>query len=198
VISTYQQGHQAFPLVKLKDSVSNILGHAYHSVLPMIPIRLDHIFPQTPNLHLHTASIEQFHAKPLSNKHVAINMGRYHVYNESPNEFSFMDEDLGLTTDESDFDQYDFYYDLEELQEPADPCMTDNDFISAMQLPISQRWSYFLNNAPAQHDDEMFTAYPDLIAYATDLEAELDCPIHTIQLCEEIYMLHWYLTSSIT
>jgi hypothetical protein len=28
MISTFQQGHQAFPLVKLKDSVSNILGHA--------------------------------------------------------------------------------------------------------------------------------------------------------------------------
>jgi hypothetical protein len=46
-----------------------------------------------------------------------------------------MDEDLGLTTDESDFDQYNFYYDLEELQEPADPSMTGNDSISAMQLP---------------------------------------------------------------
>jgi hypothetical protein len=41
----------------------------------------------------------------------------------------------------------------------------------------------------------MFTAYPDLSACTTDLEAELDCPIHTIQLCEEIDMLHWYLTS---
>jgi hypothetical protein len=28
MISTFQQRHQAFPLVKLKDSVSNILGHA--------------------------------------------------------------------------------------------------------------------------------------------------------------------------
>jgi hypothetical protein len=54
-----------------------------------------------------------------------------------------MDEDLGLTTDESDFDQYDFYYYLEELQEPADPFMTDIDFISAMQLPISQGGATF-------------------------------------------------------
>jgi hypothetical protein len=143
VISTYQQGHQALPLVKLKDSVSNILGHVYHSLLPMIPIRLDHTFTQTPNLHLHTASIEQFHAKPFSNKHAAINIGRYHFYNESHNEYSIMDEDLGLTTDESDFDQYDFYYYLEELQEPADPFMTDIDFISAMQLPISQGGATF-------------------------------------------------------
>jgi hypothetical protein len=38
VISAFQQGHQAFPLVKLKDSVNNILGHADHSLLPMVPI----------------------------------------------------------------------------------------------------------------------------------------------------------------
>ncbi len=41
-----------------------------------------------------------------------------------------MDEDLVLTTDESDFDQYDFYYNLEELQEPL---KTDDDTISCMQ-----------------------------------------------------------------
>jgi hypothetical protein len=60
---------------------------------------------------------------PSSKKHAAIKMGRYHFYDESPNDYSFMDEDLGLTTDESNFDQDDFYYDLEELQEPADPSM---------------------------------------------------------------------------
>jgi hypothetical protein len=53
-------------------------------------------------------------------------MGRYHFYDESPNKYSFTDEDLGLTTDESNFDHYDFYYNLEELQEP--PKM-DNDII---------------------------------------------------------------------
>jgi hypothetical protein len=36
-------------------------------------------------------------------------MGRYHFYDESPNEYSFTDEDLGLTTDELNFDQYNFY-----------------------------------------------------------------------------------------
>jgi hypothetical protein len=45
-------------------------------------------------------------------------MVRYHFYDESPNKYSFTDEDLGLTTDESNFDHYDFYYNLEELQEP--------------------------------------------------------------------------------
>ena len=135
---------------------------------------------------------------PSSNKHVVINMGRYHFYDESPNEYSFTDEDLGLTTDESNFDQYNFYYDLEELQEPADPSMMDDDSISDMQSPTSQRWSYFLCNAPAQCDEEMFTAYPDLIAYATNLEAELDCTICTIQLWGEIDMPHQYSTSLIT
>jgi hypothetical protein len=88
-----------------------------------------------------------------------------------------MDEYLDLTTDESNFDQHDFYYNLEELQEPADPSVMDNDSISDMQSPTSQKWSSFLCNAPAQCDEEMFTAYPDLIAYATNLEAELDCTI---------------------
>jgi hypothetical protein len=57
-------------------------------------------------------------------------MGRYHFYNESPDEYSLSDEDLGLSTDEPDFDQYDFYYNLEELQEP--PKM-DNATMSNMQ-----------------------------------------------------------------
>jgi hypothetical protein len=57
---------------------------------------------------------------------------------------------------------------------------------------------YFLCNAPAQHDDEMFTAYLDLIAYATDLEAELDCTICTIQLWGEIDVPHQNSTRLIT
>jgi hypothetical protein len=44
-----------------------------------------------------------------------------------------MDQDLGLTTEEHDFDQYNFYYDLEELQKPADCSMMDDDSISDMQ-----------------------------------------------------------------
>jgi hypothetical protein len=137
----------------------------------MVPICLDHTFAQTPNLHSHTALIEQFHATSSSNKHAVIIMGRYHFYDESPNEYSFMDEGLGLTTDKSNFYQYDFYYDLEELQEPADPSMMDDDSISDMQLPTLQRWSYFLCNSPSQRDDEMFTAYPDLIAICNQLRS---------------------------
>jgi hypothetical protein len=35
MISTFQQGHQAFPLVKLKDNFTNTLGgDAYHSLSP--------------------------------------------------------------------------------------------------------------------------------------------------------------------
>jgi hypothetical protein len=52
--------------------------------------------------------IDRFHAAPSSNKHLAINMWRYHFYNDSANEYSFTDEVLGLTTDKSNFDQYDF------------------------------------------------------------------------------------------
>jgi hypothetical protein len=95
MISTFQQGHQPFPLVKLQDSDNNILGHAYHSLLPMVPIHLDNAFNQTPDLCLHKALIEGLNMKSPSNKHVVINMGRYHFYDYSPNEYCFMDEDLG-------------------------------------------------------------------------------------------------------
>jgi hypothetical protein len=56
----------------------------------------------------------------------------------------------------------------------------------------------YVSNAPAQCDGQMFTAYPDLIAYATDLEAELEYTIHNIWVCGEIDMPHWYSTSPIT
>jgi hypothetical protein len=46
--------------------------------------------------------IDHFHAASSSSKHSAINMGRYHFFDESPNDYNFMDEDLGLTTDKSD------------------------------------------------------------------------------------------------
>jgi hypothetical protein len=82
---------------------------------------------------------------PSSSKHPAINMGRYHFYKESPNEYSFMNEDLGPTADESDFDHYDFYYNLEELHEPP---IIDDDTISNMQLPTSQQQSYYLQDTP--------------------------------------------------
>jgi hypothetical protein len=59
--------------------------------------------------------------------------GRISFYNESPNGYSFKDEDLGLAADESDFDQYDFYYNLEALQKPP---KIDDDTISNMQSPI--------------------------------------------------------------
>jgi hypothetical protein len=141
MISTIQQGHQAFPLVKLKDNFTNALDYAYHSLLPVVPIHFDHTFTQKPDLHSHTAFIDCLHAAPSSNKHPVINMGTYHFYDESPNEYSIMDEDLGLTIDESDFDQYDFYYNLEELQEPP---KTDDDTLSCMQSPTSQKCSSFL------------------------------------------------------
>jgi hypothetical protein len=115
-------------------------------------------------------------------------MGRYNFYNESPNDFDFMDEDLFCLTNEgpgpsanvSEIDHYDFYYNVEESQKPADPSLMDSDFIFNIQLPTSQRWSYFLHSSPALHDDDISIAYPDLIVYATDLEAELDHTIHTI------------------
>jgi hypothetical protein len=45
----------------------------------------------------------------------------------------------------------------------------------------------------------MFTVYPDLIAYVTNLEAELDYTIHNIQVWGEIDMPHsWYSTNRIT
>jgi hypothetical protein len=127
--------------MKLKDNFTNALGNAYHSLSPMVPICLDHTFAQNPDLHSHKALFDHSHAMPSGSNHLVINMGRYHFYNESPNKYRFTDEDLGLTTDESDFDQYDFYYNLEELHEP--PKM-DDDTISNMQLPASQKWSNFL------------------------------------------------------
>ncbi len=47
--------HQVFTLVKLKDSTSKVLGNAYHSLSPMVPIHLENTFAQTPDLHSHTA-----------------------------------------------------------------------------------------------------------------------------------------------
>ncbi len=104
-------------------------------------------------------------------------MGRYYFNNKPPNEYSFTDEDLGLSTNEPNFDQYDFYYNLEELQEPS---KMDDATISKMQSPTSQKWSCYLRDTPVQCDEEMSATYPNLIAYATDLEAELECTIHNI------------------
>jgi hypothetical protein len=51
-------------------------------------------------------------------------MGRYHFYDYSPNEYCFMDEDLGWSEHwQSNFDQYDFCYEQEELQKALDPSM---------------------------------------------------------------------------
>jgi hypothetical protein len=69
-ISAFQQGHQAFPLVKLKDDT-------YHSSSPMVPICLEHTFTQYPDLHLHMTLIDCFWDIPPSCKHSAINKGRY-------------------------------------------------------------------------------------------------------------------------
>jgi hypothetical protein len=105
-------------------------------------------------LHLQTATIG------------VINMGRYHFYDESPNVYSVTDKDLGLSTNEPDFDQYGFYYNLEHLQEPP---KTDDDTISNMQSPTSQKWRYYLQDTPVQYDEEMSATYSNLIAYATNL-----------------------------
>jgi hypothetical protein len=121
--------------------------------------------------------IDHFHATPSSSKPLVINMWRYHFYEESPNEYSFTNEDLGLSTDESNFDMYDFYYNLEELQAPPN---MDDDTISNLQSCTWQKWSFFLQDTPTQCDEGMSTAYPNLIAYATNLEAELNCTIHNM------------------
>ena len=179
MISAFQQGHQAFPLVKLKDNFTNALGDTYHSLLPMVPICLDHTFAQNPNLHSHTALFDHFHAMPSSSKHLAINMGRYHFYNESPNEYSFTDEDLGLTTDESDFDHYDFYYNLEELQETS-PKM-DDDTISNMQSPTCiKRVANQLHTVHATNLMEMQVQVPKEVADDTSdaLEPTSTSPCH--------------------
>jgi hypothetical protein len=104
--------------------------------------------------------------------------GGFHFYDESPNGYSFKDEDLGLATHESDFDQYDFYYNLEELQKPL---KMDDDTISNMHSPSLQKCSYLQWDTPVQWDEEMSTDYTNLFAYASNLEAELDCTICHIQ-----------------
>jgi hypothetical protein len=68
-----------------------------------------------------------------------------------------------------------------------------------MQLPTSQRWSCFLCNAPAQWDDKMFTAYPDL-ADCIGNWLRSRAWLYNLQhlIIREIDMPHWYLTSPIT
>jgi hypothetical protein len=190
------QGHQAFPLViKLKDNFTSSCDDTYCSFSPMIPICLDHTFTQYQDLLLHTTVIDCFHATPSNSNHLVITMGRHNFYDEFPNVYSFTDKDLGLSMDEPNFDQYDFNYNLKDLQEP--PKM-DNDVISNMQLPTLQKWSYYLRDAPVQCDEEMTATYSNLIAYATNLEAELNCTICNIQLWGEIDASHWYLMSPTT
>jgi hypothetical protein len=58
IISAFQQGHQAFPLVKLKDSFTKALDNTYHSLLPMVPIHLDHSFDQYSDLHSNTTLVD--------------------------------------------------------------------------------------------------------------------------------------------
>jgi hypothetical protein len=132
----------------------------------MVPICLDHTFAQYPDILLHTTVLDYFHATPSNSNHRVVNMGRYHFYNESPNVYSFTDKDLGLSTNEPDFDQYSFYYNSEDLQEP--PKM-DDVTISHMQSLTWQKWSYYLQDTPFQLDEEMSATYSNLIAYATNL-----------------------------
>jgi hypothetical protein len=108
MISAFQQqGHQAFPLVKLKDNFTNALGDTYHSLLPMVPICLDHTFAQNPDLHSHTALFDHFqpcHAFQQQSLLRSSIWGDIISMTSLPmNQYSFMDEDLGLTTDKSNF-----------------------------------------------------------------------------------------------
>jgi hypothetical protein len=68
-------------------------------------------------------------------------MGRYTFNDESPNANCFMNKGLGVSTNESEFDTYDFNYNEEELNTP--PTM-DCDTITNLQSPTSQRWDSFL------------------------------------------------------
>jgi hypothetical protein len=94
-------------------------------------------------------------------------MGRYNFYDESPNKYSFLNENLGISTNASNFDTYDFYYNEEELSTP--PKM-DYDIIFNLQSP----------DDATKCEVDMSTVYSNLIAYATKLEAELDCTICNI------------------
>jgi hypothetical protein len=61
LILAFQQGHQASPpLVKLKDSITSALGNTYQSLLPMVPIHLDHTFTQYHDLHWHMTLNDHF------------------------------------------------------------------------------------------------------------------------------------------
>jgi hypothetical protein len=53
----------------------------------------------------------------------------------------------------------------------------------------------FLQDGPTKCEVDMSTVYPNLIAYATKLEAELDCTIHNMWLWGEIDMPLQYLTT---
>jgi hypothetical protein len=57
---------------------------------------------------------------------------------------------------------------------------------------MPQRLSYFLCISPTLHEDEISIAYPDLTAYTTLLEAELDCMICIIWFLGEIITPHQY------
>jgi hypothetical protein len=86
---------QTFPLVKLKENITSVLAWQY---LPHFfangPYLSGPYLHPVPDLHLHMTLLDRFHAMPSSSKHSAISMGRYHFYEESPNEYSFTNEDL--------------------------------------------------------------------------------------------------------
>jgi hypothetical protein len=145
MLSTFQQGHQTFPHVKLNDNNGSALGHAYYFLLLMVSIWLTHAFDKTLAFNLHTVANGESNRKlttpnayeAKSTSHKVINMVRYNFYDESPNDFDFIDEDLfcftdegpGLSIDMSKIDHFDFYHDPEELWEHAGPSMMNNDFI---------------------------------------------------------------------
>jgi hypothetical protein len=63
LISAFQQGHQAFPLVKLKDNFNSSHDDTYHSFSPIVPIHLDHTFAKYPDLHFHKNLICKKHTR---------------------------------------------------------------------------------------------------------------------------------------
>jgi hypothetical protein len=62
------------------------------------------------------------------------------------------------------------------------PPKMDYDTISNLKSPTSQRWDSFLWDGPTKCEVDMSTVYPNLIAYATKFEAELNCTICNIWL----------------
>jgi hypothetical protein len=78
------------------------------------------------------------------------------------------------------------------------PKMDNDTTISNLQSPTLPRWGSFLWDGPTQCEEDMSTAYPNLIAYTAELEAELNCTIRNTWLWGEIDMPLQYSTTLTT